>query len=286
MTPVKSKYRLTSTAFERADENEKIDPKKIVFLSVEGDETERTYFQNLNRHLDQTLIQIEVLRHRQGDGYSDPRYVIELLDEYLNVRQGILVPSDLLQPLVDKYSIEVITQYMKCKETLEKNLRRKIEDDLFGVGIDIEYRRYLEQFDNETDIFAIVIDRDCGNHSRDLMEECIQKCRENNYECYISNPCFEFWLLLHLCDVKSEFCGKEKQLYENPKVSDSHTFVSLEVSKRAHHKKTISPGVFDRTYYPNITKAIENAKAFEGNIPNLIDNLGTNLSGLLKHFGY
>ena len=127
MTPVKSKYRLTSTAFERADENEKIDPKKIVFLSVEGDETERTYFQNLNRHLDQTLIQIEVLRHRQGDGYSDPRYVIELLDEYLNVRQGIVIPSDLLQPFVDKYTIEVITQYLNGKETLENSLRRKIE---------------------------------------------------------------------------------------------------------------------------------------------------------------
>lgn len=49
------------------------------FLSVEGDQTERTYFQNLNDYLDTQLIQIEVLRHRRGDGYSDPKYVIELL---------------------------------------------------------------------------------------------------------------------------------------------------------------------------------------------------------------
>ena len=53
-------------------------PKKIVFLSVEGDETERTYFQHLGEKLDNTLIQIEVLRHKHGDGYSDPQYVIEL----------------------------------------------------------------------------------------------------------------------------------------------------------------------------------------------------------------
>lgn len=52
-----------STAFKREDEDNKIDPKRMIILSVEGDETERTYFQHLNTHLDRTMIQIEVLRH-------------------------------------------------------------------------------------------------------------------------------------------------------------------------------------------------------------------------------
>ena len=53
-----------STAFKREDEDNKIDPKRMIILSVEGDETERTYFQHLNTHLDRTMIQIEVLRHK------------------------------------------------------------------------------------------------------------------------------------------------------------------------------------------------------------------------------
>ena len=81
-----SRFRLMSTAFKREDEDNKIDPKRMIILSVEGDETERTYFQHLNTHLDRTMIQIEVLRHRHGDGYSDPRHVIELLNEYVDIR--------------------------------------------------------------------------------------------------------------------------------------------------------------------------------------------------------
>ncbi len=45
-----SRFRLQSSAFTRNDETEKINPKRMIFLSVEGDETERTYFQNLNEY--------------------------------------------------------------------------------------------------------------------------------------------------------------------------------------------------------------------------------------------
>lgn len=97
-----SRFRLQSSAFARKDETEKIEPKRMVFLSVEGDQTERTYFQNLNDYLDTQLIQIEVLRHRRGDGYSDPKYVIELLEEYIDVRQGDLIPKELPKAFTEK----------------------------------------------------------------------------------------------------------------------------------------------------------------------------------------
>lgn len=38
---MKSKYRLSSNAFKREDEEEKIKPQKIFFLSVEGNDTEK-----------------------------------------------------------------------------------------------------------------------------------------------------------------------------------------------------------------------------------------------------
>lgn len=42
-----SRFRLRSSAFERPEENMQIEPKKAIFLSVEGDETERNYFEHL-----------------------------------------------------------------------------------------------------------------------------------------------------------------------------------------------------------------------------------------------
>ena len=122
-----SRFRLQSSAFARKDETEKIEPKRMVFLSVEGDQTERTYFQNLNDYLDTQLIQIEVLRHRRGDGYSDPKYVIELLEEYIDVRQGDLIPKELPKAFTEKYSKDfrflykgIIIKHNKTEPTYTK----------------------------------------------------------------------------------------------------------------------------------------------------------------------
>lgn len=200
-----SRFRLQSSAFARKDETEKIEPKRMVFLSVEGDQTERTYFQNLNDYLDTQLIQIEVLRHRRGDGYSDPKYVIELLEEYIDVRQGDLIPKELPKAFTEKYSKDFIQEYIAGDSRLTKKERKQFSEDLIKIGIDIKYRQYLQAFRKDEDYFAIVLDRDRGSHSKQLMQECLDKCNQEGYGCFVTNPCFEFWLLLHLCDVKSEF---------------------------------------------------------------------------------
>ena len=287
MQKITSRFRLSSSAFERADEENKSEPKKMVILSVEGDETERTYFQHLNEHLDNTMIQIEVLRHRRGDGYSDPTQVIELLDEYMNVRQGELIPNELVQSFAEKYTYEVVQAYLAGEDELTDEERKNFKEELLKIGIDLEYRQYLLNFNKDTDYFAVVLDRDYGNHSRKLMQECIENCRKSNYGCFVSNPCFEFWLLLHLCDVKSEFSDDDLEaLRLNHPISNRHTRVSLEVSKRAHHNKTISAKKFEEYYFTQIPQALVNAGQFVTEFPQLLDNLGTNLPKLFDELNY
>lgn len=287
MSKLSSRFRLQSSAFTRSDETEKINPKRMIFLSVEGDETERTYFQNLNEYLDANLVQIEVLRHRGSDGYSDPIHVIELLEEYINVRQGELIPNELPKQFTKRYTKEFIQKYLANDSELDKEKINTFREDLLKIGIDIEYRRYLQSFREDMDYFAVVLDRDWRSHSEQLMQECLDKCNQYNYGYFVTNPCFEFWLLLHLCDVKSEFSDEDlKKLYLNPKVSKRHTKVSSEVSSRAHHSKTISSGQFRRVYYPNISQAIKNAKHFSTDFPDLFKNLGSNLPKLFEKIGF
>ena len=282
-----SKYRLRSNVFERQDESIKVEPKRMIILSVEGDETERNYFQHLNSHLDSTIIQIEILRHKRGDGYSDPLHVIELLNEYIDVRDGKIIPDELPQPFADKYPIEILNSYLTEKEKLDIKLQKEIEEDLLQIGIDIEYRRYLNTFDKDTDYFAVVLDRDRGNHSAELMSNCLKICNDRHYGYYITNPCFEFWLLLHLCDVKKTYSDEQlTEIYNNEKVSKQHTFVSKEVSNIAKHNKKISSKTFDEYYLPNIYIAIENSSQFKSEFPELFDDLGTNLVGLYEILGF
>ena len=43
-----NRFRLNSKAFEREKEEDKILPQKIYFLSVEGNDTEKEYFEFFN----------------------------------------------------------------------------------------------------------------------------------------------------------------------------------------------------------------------------------------------
>lgn len=287
MESITSKFRLRSSAFERSDEVNKIAPKRMVILSVEGDQTERQYFEHLNNHLDTSLIKVEVLRHRRGDGYSDPEHVIDLLNEYMLLREGEVIPEDLPQIFLQKYSKEFIQKYLENDASLMHDERIEFQEELFVIGIDLEYRRYLKTFTNENDFFGIIIDRDCQSHNRQLMEQCVKICDERGYKCFLSNPCFEFWLLLHLCNLKSEFSeGQLQELLINEKVSNNHTRTSLEVSKRAHHNKYISATVFKTKYLPNISSAIIQSKEFASTLPDLFDKMGTNISQLFDILGY
>ena len=282
----KSRFRLQSSAFERTDDSHKVDPKRVVFLSVEGDETERTYFRHLNAHLDNSIIKIEVLRHRRGDGYSDPQYVIELLEEYISLRDGDVIPDDIQKALSDKYSKPVLTQYLSGDVSLPKNKKDEIQSDLMLAGIDYDYRRYLRELQDKpgnSDIFAVILDRDAGNHSKELLEACETSCKEKGYLYCLSNPCFEFWLLLHLCDPQDEYSPEQlKDFLENKKVSKRHTALSAVISSKTNQYKTIGLRAFEEHYFPNISKAMTRSKSYATTFPDLYDNLGSNIPDLLR----
>lgn len=118
------------------------------------------------------------------------------------------------------------------------------------------------------------------NHSETNMLDCISHCRDKGYKCYISNPCFEFWLLMHLADIAQEFSQQLNDIKENKKVSRQHTFVSLAVSERVRHGKS---GIkFAANYLPNIERAIAQAKTFESKEENLVNHIGCNLWKLME----
>ena len=67
---------------------------------------------------------------------------------------------------------------------------------------------------------------------------------------------------------------------ENKKVSDSHTFVSKEVSNKAHHGKS---GInFKKNHMPHVDDAISRAKKFTSDEVKLIEEIGCNIWKLLE----
>ena len=287
-----NRYRLTSTIYDREDEAQKIIPEKRVFLSVEGNVTEKEYFDGLSKNRVKiginAKVDVEVLRRGKKDTNSAPQQVIELLEEYVRLREQN--EDDILQEVSEQFkeqfSMDFIKQFLETPDKLPKKQRNLFATELKKIGYDINYRKYLKKYNNERDEFAVLIDRDMQTHSESNMSECIKYCRDNGYKCYIANPCFEFWLLMHLADIEEEFCDQLDKIKENKKVSEQHTFVSKEVSDRAHHGKS---GInFARRYLPYMDKAVIQAKKFPDDEYELVDGIGCNLWRLieeLKNYG-
>lgn len=277
-------HRLHSSMYERPDEGADQKPKRIVFLSVEGNTTEKDYFRFVNKYRDQLSIQsvihIEILSRWSDDTLSNPDQVLGLLHELKKLQDNGIHPVELCDVLGSEYTMDDITQY--CEGRLSKKKAHQFEQDLKSARIDYSYQKFLSEYkgtDND-DVFAVIVDRDTVSHTREQLRKLYKTCEEKGYDCFVSNPCFEFWLLLHVCDVQQEMATCLDELLENKKISVNHTFVSSELTKRACHGKNIRETKFVDTYLNNIDVAIDRSKDFCQDKYGLLDKLGTNIPEL------
>lgn len=257
--------------------------KRVVFLSVEGEVTERRYFE-LVRESRETLgiksvVEIHVLR--RGDSSSSPEKVVELLENYLEVRNNndFLAEVDKLE--LKHYDKEFIHKYLEAPDTIDVKEKRQFEGFLKEEQLDLTYLLFLNKFkgsDNgENDVFGIVIDRDAGNHSPENMARIFDECDEKGYRCFLTNPRFEFWLLLHVADVKSEYPDElEKMLDFNDETVDKHLLEKTGGGKKIQRK------TFDTYFLPNIDTAIERANGLCTSRNELLDQLGSTLGELFE----
>ncbi len=280
-----NKFRLSSNAYDRETPGEQISPKKIYFISVEGVAAEVEYLQGLSDYRTElginALVNIEVLRRHTKDGHSAPDQVIDLLEEYLELREaGDDILPDIPNEIKNDFAPDFIRRYLYSPESIISKEKSSFELALKKIGYDLSYRKYLSKYTNDFDEFCILIDRDAGSHSVDEMDFVVQYCKASSYRCFITNPCFEFWLLLHFSDVHEEYSDRLDLIKENRKVSNTHTFVSRELSLKAHHgKKGLA---FKENYLPHVEEAIARASKFVSDNEALIAEIGCNIWKLIK----
>ena len=182
---MKNRYRLSSNAFEREDEEDKVEPQKIFFLSVEGNDTEKEYFDGISANRRQlginAVVDVQVLNRRRKDTNSAPQQVVELLEEYLRLRENgkESLIEDIPESFIQKYGVDFIKCFLEDESGITKRQRNEFVTDLLKIGYDINYRKYLQKYNSDLDEFGILIDRDAQTHSELNMIECIKHCKQN-----------------------------------------------------------------------------------------------------------
>ena len=125
---------------------------------------------------------------------------------------------------------------------------------------------------HEGAIYAAIIDKD--DHT---LATHIQRCQETDYQLFVTNPCFEFFLLMHL-DENIKHRADLDEISANKKVSAQHTYTSKILSELTHASKKVN---FDY-YKDKIDLCCLNSTHFERNVNNLEIKIGSNLPFLFE----
>lgn len=108
-------------------------------------------------------------------------------------------------------------------------------------------------------------------------EQVKKKCREKGFGFYITNPCFEFWLLMHFDEV---FRLDKEKLLENSKVITKRRYTEQELRKLLPNYRKSKYDT--KTLIGRIDKAIENEKEFCENVELLEHTVGSNIGLLIE----
>ena len=256
---------------------------------------------------------IPIIRSFSEEGWSNPKKILDRVIENLREsKEQFISYESLLNRIMDYlYETKVITTskvlarniWKTMLQTCDKKLKKSTEDRVDNVEtsckILIEDLReeyevvnivediseiikdsgltYEEGFDQ----ICLIVDRDkdsfISTPENNQYKYVLDKCNEMGFQFCVTNPCFEFWLLLHFDEV---FELDEEKLLNNSKVTAKRRYAENELRK-------IWPGYNKSSYHSeklveNIDKAIENEKKFCEDIEKLENSVGSNIGRLVQ----
>lgn len=301
------KFGERTTHFEKT-QNE----KRKYILAYEGQATEVQYFQGVidNRStigIDPIIDLLPVLRSIPQESHSHPKRILHLLEDHIDNYDsvGMLVDkiidysseNDLFDKS-DEYSLRSFEEdlrdciQIKCNLSLDDKIKDKnqiitelvnyIEDKLDLTEQVDKITTYIEQqqilYIEGLDHICLIIDRDKGNIKTEQYQKIVERCKEKKIRLFVTNPAFEFWLLLHSEKV---FDYERDELLINYKAGRKR-FLERILSEvfDGYSKGKIN---VDR-FLPHIHDAIEREKCFCEDVTGLQENLGSNVGLLLSEF--
>ena len=256
---------------------------------------------------------IPIIRSFSEEGWSNPKKILDRVIENLREsKEQFISYESLLNRIMDYlYETKVITTskilarniWKTMLQTCDKKLKKSTEDRVDNIEtsckILIEDLReeyevvnivediseiikdsgltYEEGFDQ----ICLIVDRDkdsfISTPENNQYKYVLDKCNKMGFQFCVTNPCFEFWLLLHFDEV---FELDEEKLLNNFKVTAKRRYAENELRK-------IWPGYNKSSYHSeklvkNIDKAIENEKKFCEDIEKLENSVGSNIGRLVQ----
>lgn len=305
--------RISKTFGERKHVLPSDNPKKKYFFAYEGSETERLYFDGIkaikNKLGINALLEIvPLLRSCCEAGWSHPIRLLSCLMEFLQqmqegqykissiiewtidylINENIVVGAGMSEDEIRRYLIE---WFASKGELLPENTTASLEEIIEQVAASLQekvpiyecvekLKQHLKEqtvtYDPTYDCVCVIVDRDRQSFKEDQYDCVKNTCAKEGFQLYVTNPCFEFWLLLHFDEV---FNLDLEKIKGNIKVTGKRRYTEDELRKlvNGYKKNNIQFPVFAS----RIDKAISNEKCFAEDLSVLKDSVGSNVGRLI-----
>lgn len=242
-------------------------PKKIldrVLLNLEEDEKKIISYETLLNWIMEYLFDLKVLTRSGVMSKNVWTVLCTACQETIHVR----LQDDVTD--MEKTCTELLEILAKETQIIH------VVDDVSKI-IKEQAITYAEGLDK----ICFIIDRDresfVSHPENDQYSYILNKCKDNGFGFYLTNPCFEFWLLLHFDEVMNLDMGK---LLENPKVTSKRRYTEQQL-------RVLMPGFTKAKYnvaelMQRIDKAILNEKRFCEDDQELEHTVGSKVGLLLE----
>ena len=290
--------------------------RKKYFLVFEGNRTEGIYFNAINELKDKIGINplieiISIERTYTEEGWSHPKKILEqLLKDLKEIENGELSYKTLIDKIMwiiiedEKFSSKILKE-ISPEEIIEdiKNEIESLDNIVENIEEDCEFflnmiikkffltieeipnilETVLKNIENEQitysediDKMCLIVDRDKKSFKEEQYNYVKEECKKKNFKFFVTNLCFEFWLLLHFDEVHSI---NREELLENKRVNSKVRYVQSELKKYFPYNKNRYNA---ELLIEKIDLAIENEKSFCEDIEELKDELGSNVGLLIQ----
>lgn len=260
---------------------------------------------------------VPLIRSYSEDGWSNPKKLIDRLIANLEEEKtGQLTYESLLNKIMDylydqqilttsKVQAKAIWQMLVscCTIKMGKTLLEDINDlekdcsvlikdlneqsEVVNIIDDISdiIKNSNITYDAEFDKICFIVDRDkdsfIAKPNNNQYEYVMKVCKNKGFSFFVTNPCFEFWLLLHFDEV---FQLDKDMLQENPKIRAKRKYTEQALRK-------LLPGYRKDKYNVDILMervefAVRNEKKFCEDIEHLESEVGSNIGLLIEELGY
>lgn len=288
--------------------------RKKYFLVYEGKVTESLYFEAVNElrekiKLNPLIELIPIVRSYSEEGWSNPKKIVErMIQNIEESTSGNISYETLLNWMMDYFqengSIENNRPLAKslwetlthiCQEKLSVSLDMTVEklqevceniiNFLTQAGdwgkLTKDVTKIINNrnvtYEKNLDKICFIVDRDRKSFTKQQYAYVLEQCQKEGFGLYLTNPCFEFWLLMHFDDVTEL---DQEQIFENPMVTSRRRYLEQELRKRMPKYKKANYSA--KTLVENIDTAINNETKFCEDLEEMEYTIGSNIGLLIR----